>query len=323
MLQQTRVSTVIGYFERWMAAFPDLASLARGLEDDVLKAWEGLGYYSRARNLHRAAKIVLAERNGEIPGDPEELARLPGVGTYTAAAVASIAYGRDAAVVDGNVRRVLARLVALPSDPTRPPAARALDALARRLLPPGTAALHNQAMMELGALVCTPKSPDCPRCPFGAACRARERGDPESYPVRAARRAVPHYDVAVGIVSHKGKVFIDRRPEGKLLGGLWEFPGGKKRPGETVRRALARELREEFGLKVRVEKALPPVNHAYTHFRVTLHPFLCAFESMDPPPGAQPWRWVGPEELACRAMPRGNRKILETLEKELHEGGTP
>ena len=265
----------------------------------------------------------MAERSGEIPGEPEELAKLPGVGLYTAAAVAAIAYGRDAAVVDGNVRRVLARLVALPSDPTVPPAARALDALARRLLPPGTAALHNQAMMELGALVCTPKNPDCPHCPFAAACRAREEGDPEAYPVRKAKRPVPHHDVAVGIIRHGGKIFIDRREKGKLLGGLWEFPGGKRRPGETVRRALSRELLEEFGLRVRVRKALPPVAHAYTHFRVTLHPFLCEFAAMEPPPGAQPWRWVEPEELARYAMPRGNRKILDNLAKELRNGGPP
>jgi A/G-specific adenine glycosylase len=282
----------------------------------VLKCWEGLGYYSRARNLHRAARAVVDDWGGTIPSDPTAFAGLPGVGAYTTAAVLSIAFGADLAVVDGNVRRVLCRLLALEADPRRSPHAMALDRLAQELLPPGTAADHNQAMMELGATVCTPRNPVCGECPVAKACRGRASEDPERYPLRRPRPAVPHHDVALGVVLRAGRVFIDRRPYGGLLGGLWEFPGGKVEPGETVEQALHRELAEEFGLQVRVDEALAPVDHAYSHFKVTLHPLLCTFLSCDPRTGeGNPWKWVTRAALEDHPMPRANRKVLEQLHR--------
>ena len=314
MLQQTRVGAVIPYFERWMAAFPTLRRLARAPEERVLALWEGLGYYSRARNLQAAARAVEERHGGAGPRDPQSFRALPGVGEYTTAAVLSIAFGADLAVVDGNVRRVLTRLAALAADPRSGPVAAALHALAQELLPPGTAPVHNQALMELGATICTPGTPRCPECPLATPCRARASGTPEAYPVRVGRPTVPHRDVAVAIVRRDGELFIDRRPYGGLLGGLWEFPGGKVEPGETVEDALARELREEFGMTVEVQESLPPVDHAYSHLRVTLHPRLCRFVAMEPRLGeGNPWKWVHPSELSEHPMPRANRKIIDHL----------
>ena len=316
MLQQTQVATVIPYYEAWMARFADVAALAAADEEAVLKQWEGLGYYSRARNLHRAARAVAEDHGGVVPDDLWAFRALPGVGPYTAAAVLSIAFGRDLAVVDGNVRRVLGRLVALEGDPRKAPWSRALDALAAELLPAGSALVHNQAVMELGALVCTPRSPGCDGCPLYGPCRARRAGDPEAYPPRAARKAVPHHHVAIGLVFDEGgRVFIDQRPYDGLLGGLWEFPGGKLEPGETVEQALARELSEELGMRAEVTGALPSVDHAYSHFKVTLHPRRCRFISMDSRAAeGTPWRWISVAELSEVAMPRANRKVLEHLQ---------
>ncbi len=315
MLQQTRVETAVPYYGRWMAALPTVGALARADDDQVLRLWEGLGYYARALNLRRAAHDVQQRFGGQIPADPDRLRTLPGVGAYTAAAVASIAFGRDVAAVDGNVSRVLARLAAVAGAPRRPPASRTLESLATALLPPGTARVHNQAVMELGALVCTPRDPACNACPVAGPCRARAAGRAEAYPERAPQKTVPHHRVAVGIVLRDdGRVFIDRRPYGGLLGGLWEFPGGKIEPGETPEDALHRELDEEFGLRVSVAATLAPVPHAYTHFRVTLHPFLCRFETMAPRAGeGRPWQWVPGDALDRYPMPRANRKILEQL----------
>ncbi len=314
MLQQTRVDTVLPYYRRWMAAFPTVEALARAGDQDVLRVWEGLGYYARARNLHRAARVVTGRLGGRIPDDPEGFRALPGVGPYTAAAVLSIAFGRPLAVVDGNVRRVLCRVLTLEEDPRTPGAARALEAAAGAILPWDGPGLHNQAMMELGALVCTSKAPACGSCPVRDACRAHARGCPGAYPVRRPRRPVPHRDVAVGIVTRGSRVFIDRRPYGGLLGGLWEFPGGKVEAGEDARQALDRELWEEFRMRVRVVEALEPVRHAYSHLRVTLHPFLCRLVSMDPRAGeGREWKWVPWGALADHPMPRANRRILEAL----------
>jgi A/G-specific adenine glycosylase len=219
---------------------------------------------------------------------------------------------------------VLARVLALEGDPRQPPAARVVDAVAARLLPPGTAAVHNQAVMELGALVCTPRSPACSGCPLEAVCAARAEGIPEAYPQRVPKRAVPHVDVAVGVIVEAGRVFIDQRPYDGMLGGLWEFPGGKVEPGESVEAAVARELFEEFGLEIEVGAPLPAVQHAYTHLRVTLHPYLCRYRGMAAGVGeGMAWRWVRPAELDDYAMPRANRRIVELLRAALATGGAP
>jgi len=306
---------VIRYYERWLARFPTVAALAEAGAEEVLRLWEGLGYYSRARNLHRAAQAVVDRFAGTVPRDPTALGQLPGVGPYTVAAVASIAFDADLAVVDGNVRRVLSRLIALAADPRASATAAALEALAHALMPPGTAALHNQAVMELGAVLCAPRGPSCTSCPFREACRAAASGIPQAFPRRSVKRELPHYDVALGLVFRDDRIFIDRRPYGGLLGGLWEFPGGKVESGEELEAALHRELREEFGMSGKAVERLPPVRHAYTHFRVTLHPFICRFLGMEARVAeSRPWQWAEPGGLHRFPMPRANRKILEDLE---------
>jgi A/G-specific adenine glycosylase len=315
MLQQTQVATVIPYFERWLRALPDAATLAAADEAEVLRLWEGLGYYTRARNLRRAARVVVERHGGRLPEDPAALAALPGVGPYTAAAVLSIAFDVDLPVVDGNVRRVLSRLVALTHDPRRAPYAGSLGALAAALLRAGHAATHNQAMMELGALVCTPRAPRCPGCPLRGACRARADGQPERFPVRPPRRAVPHYEVAIGVVMRRNELFIARRPYDGLLGGLWEFPGGRIEVGESVEQTLRRELREELGMSVRIERSLPSIEHAYSHFTVTLHPRVCRFLRLAPRAAeGRACLWITPDELPRYPMPRATRKVIAALE---------
>jgi A/G-specific adenine glycosylase len=325
MLQQTQVATVQPYFAAWLAAFPTVGHLARGDEEQVLRLWEGLGYYSRARNLHRAARQVVERFDGIVPDDPEQLASLPGIGPYTVAAVASIAFDRDLAVVDGNVRRVLGRLLALEQDPSRPPASRRIERLARALLPSGAAALHNQAMMELGALVCTPRAPRCAGCPLARPCLARATGSPERFPGKRARRPVPHQELAVALVLRRGRVLIDRRPSEGLLGGLWELPRVPLEPDATPERLVARGLAAQLGLSVRVERPLPPVQHAYTHFTVTLHPFLCRLARVGNRAGKErrAVRWVRPAELGGHPMSAADRKVIERLHAALRQRRRP
>lgn len=313
MLQQTQVTTVLPYFAAWLEAFPDVAALARADEQEVLRRWEGLGYYSRARNLHRAARIVVESHGGRVPADPEAFRALPGVGPYTCAAVMSIAFDRDMAVVDGNVKRVLARLFALAS-----PSPRDHDELAAALLPRGTAALHNQAMMELGARLCTPRSPSCEGCPLGRVCRARAAGDPGAFPPRRARPSVPHRRFAVGLVLRRGEVLVDRRPPGGLLGGLWEFPRVELTGEGDAQAVLTAGLRQTLGVAVRATERLPDVTHAYSHFRVTLEPWLCErARGASRAREGQPTRWVAVDRLEELPMSTADRKLMRGLRRAL------
>jgi A/G-specific adenine glycosylase len=282
MLQQTRVEAVLPYYKRWMARFPDIHTLAAASQEEVLALWEGLGYYSRARHLHRAAQVLVAEHGGRLPETAAELERLPGIGRYTAAAIATFAFGADAIALDGNLRRILSRLFDLPLDPRTPEGERRLLAQAAGLLPRGRASEFNQALMDLGATICTPRSPDCLRCPLAQACLARARRTQAQRPVRARRRPIPHRTVAAAVLRRNGDVLVGRRPEGSLLGGLWEFPGGKQESGETLKACLRRELREELGVKVVVGEEIGAFENTYTHFRVTVHAFECRLASGEP-----------------------------------------
>jgi A/G-specific adenine glycosylase len=251
MLQQTRVDTVIPYFRRFMTRFPSVSRLAAAPLPEVLKAWEGLGYYSRARNLHRAARRVVEEFGGDFPKTRAGWLELPGVGPYTAAAVASLAFGLDHAVLDGNVERVLSRCLALDMPSGSSAAKRRLQGAADALLPPGRAGEFNEALMELGAVLCLPRAPACPRCPLRGECAAARAGTPERWPVRRPGKPLPLVRVAAAAVRRRdGRILVARRPEHGLLAGLWEFPGGKIRAGETPRECAARELREELGVTI-------------------------------------------------------------------------
>jgi A/G-specific adenine glycosylase len=315
MLQQTRVETVVPYYERFLARFPTVQALAAAPLDDVLKLWEGLGYYSRARNLHRAAQEVAAARGGTVPADPDAFRALPGVGPYTAAAVLSIAHGEPLAVLDGNVIRVLTRVFAVEHDARAGATRRALQEVATRLLPPADAARFNEALMELGATLCTPRSPACDVCPLGTVCAARALGAPETFPVQSARAPVPHKTIAVGLITDDdGRVLVQRRPEDGMLGGLWEFPGGKQEPGEPLDETCRREIQEELGVDVHVGPLVATVNHAYTHFTVTIHAYRCALVAGEPvTETGEPIQWVTPDEAAALAFPRANRRIIDQL----------
>ena len=236
MLQQTRVDQMQPFFERFTAAFPTVEALADASQEEVLKAWEGLGYYARARNLHRAAQRLVEAYGGRLPERYEELVDLPGIGPYTAAAVSSIAFDRDHPVLDGNVTRVLCRILMIAGDPRKAAVKAALIAAGERLLARGRSGDFNQAMMELGARVCTPASPACGECAVMEMCRARaELDDPAQLPTKARKPARPHYEVAAGMIWKGAKLLVAQRPTDGMLGGLWEFPGGKWEPGETLK----------------------------------------------------------------------------------------
>ena len=315
MLQQTRVETVVPYFERWMGRFPTVAALAAASEQEVLAEWEGLGYYSRARNLHKAARVLTGELGGRLPSDTEALRRLPGIGRYTAGAIASMAFGRDVATLDGNIRRVLARLFDVDLPAQAPAGERRLWSLAEQNLPPGRAGDYNQALMDLGATVCLPRNPTCLLCPLGELCLARAHGVQELRPVLKPRAEVPHLTVTAAVLRRDGRLLLARRPSEGLLGGLWEFPGGKLEAGETLPECLEREIYEELGVRIRVGEAFGVYRHAYTHFRITLHAFLCELvDGGEPRPlQAAALEWVRPEALGDYPMGKVDRQIARRL----------
>ena len=433
MLQQTRVDTVIDYYRRWMKSFPSWRVLARAPQADVLKAWEGLGYYSRARNLHAAAKIITGEYNGnlskawknppqsslspalklrrkggvgetvskvrkkssekfqgleepdlphlrkcgrspkwggkgdsyaqnierhlrglseiekkevfpaeaqrtqrfskpaasalrtlrlsgESPVQPLEqfLQKLPGIGAYTAAAIASLAFGEDSAVVDGNVIRVLCRLFAFGGDPKTVEGKKKMQNWADELMVEGRAGEYNEAMMELGALVCLPKTPKCSDCPLQSICAAFVKGKPDAYPVMKKKKKVPHLVVGAAVtVNRKGEVMIAQRKQTDMLGGLWEFPGGKLEPGETIEECIARELKEELGINVEVGDFLMTVKHAYSHFTMTMHVYFTKIISGRPRViDCADYKWIKPSDLLKHAYSKADLHVVAKLQGE-------
>ncbi len=324
MLQQTQIATVIPYYERWMARFPTVAALAAAPLDDALKQWEGLGYYSRARHLHAAAQHIIRDHGGHLPRTVSELVKLPGIGRYTAGAIASIAYDERAPVLDGNVIRVLSRVLDLAEDVTQSATRSRLWHLAGELVSAERPGDFNQALMELGQQICVPQNPRCLICPLAALCLARQRGTQLERPVRPPRQRTPHYDVVAtiiweaGVPSREGRFLVTQRPLGGLLGGLWEFPGGKAEPGEALPDALRREIREELALDVTPGEFVLEVAHAFTHFRITVHAFHAAYTGGEPRHlGVADHAWVTLNNLERYAFAVTNRKIIERLRQEL------
>ena len=320
MLQQTRVDTVIPYYHRFVRAFPTIESLAAAPLEDVLKLWEGLGYYSRARNLHRAAQVVVDEYGGSLPADVEGLLKLPGIGSYTAGAIASIAFDVPAPVLDGNVMRLFARLLDMQDDITQPATRSKLWRLAAEWLPTHAPGDYNQALMELGQQVCRPRNPLCARCPIQAHCRAWMAGTQNARPVRSKRTPTPHYDVTAGLIrDERERLLIARRPLNGLLGGLWEFPGGKVEAGEPLIVCLKRELREELAIAVEVGALFAVVDHAFTHFKITLHAFQCRYLGALAPHnepqaiGVMDWAWVTEAQLSDYSFGKADRMVIAEL----------
>ena len=310
MLQQTQLAVALPYWRRWMALFPNLETLAPATLDEVRMQWQGLGYYSRARRLHEAAQLLVG---GPWPRTLEEWMALPGIGRTTASSILSSAFNAPLPILDGNVKRVLARLIAHPRQPARD------DALfwywSEALLDPVRPRDTNQALMDLGATLCTRRQPDCHRCPWQSHCAAYAAGDPLRWPVTDAPKPLPFQVIGVGVVLNAaGEVLIDQRLEEGLLGGMWEFPGGKQEEGETIETCIARELKEELSIAVTVGAELITVDHAYSHKRLCFIVRLCDWVSGEPQPlASQQVRWVRPEDLGNYAFPVANARIIEAL----------
>jgi len=316
MLQQTQVIKVIPYFEKWMERLPDPAAVAEAEEGELLRLWEGLGYYSRVRNLQKAAQKIVQEHGGKIPRDEKKLKKLPGIGPYTAAAILSLAFNEDVPVLDGNVERVVTRLMDLNQPVKNHKSRTFIQDTLMAWLPKGEARAFNQAMMELGAVVCTPLHPACDACPVSAFCQALRKGTVHKRPVRSHRAPTVAVTAAIGIIGDNGRVFIQKRPPEGLMASLWEFPGGKVKGKESPEKCLRRELREELGMQVAVIEKLAVIQHAYTQFRVRLHAYRC---ELDPPnqeiilEAAVEGRWVSLDELDNFAFPSANRRLIHIL----------
>ncbi|MEC8214269.1 MAG: 8-oxo-dGTP diphosphatase MutT [Cyanobacteriota bacterium] len=310
MLQQTQLSVVLPYWQRWMEAFPSLEALASASLQQVRLQWQGLGYYSRARRLHEAAQAIQAT---SWPRDLQGWQALPGIGRTTAGGILSSAINAPEAILDGNVRRVLARLRAHPTSPARDQAL--FWQWSEALLDRPRSRDFNQALMDLGATVCTPRHPNCQCCPWKGDCAAYASGDPIRWPVTDDRKPLPFQVIGVGVVlNESGEVLIDQRLEEGLLGGLWEFPGGKQEQGETIAECIARELREELAIEVHVGEALISIEHAYSHKKLRFEVHLCTWQSGDPQPRAsQQVRWVRPGDLGDYPFPAANARIIEAL----------
>ena len=315
MLQQTQVPRVITYYSHFLSAFPTLETLAQSSLSKVLKKWEGLGYYSRARNLHRAAKMVTEDDHGHFPKNLETFQKLPGVGPYTAGAVMSIAFNQPYPVVDGNAGRVLCRVFGEKQNPREQRIQQQLTRIAARLLPRRRAGDFNQAIMDLGALVCRPKGPNCTDCCLKPLCFAQTLPDPSALPVKEVKLPTPHYDVTAGVIWKGRKILLAQRYPKGLLGGMWEFPGGKREQNESLEACLRREIQEELGIETKIIEPIASVKHAYTHFRITLHGFHCQYISgRTSALGCADWKWVFPEEITSYALPRADVKLLEVWE---------
>jgi A/G-specific adenine glycosylase len=312
MLQQTRVETVVPYFLRFLERFPNVETLARAPLGEVLKIWENLGYYTRVRNLHKAAGEIVGRFGGRIPDRWEEILRLPGIGRYTAGAILSIAFGRAVPAVDGNVRRVISRLFAIGESVDDGEVRERIEELVRTLVPKRNPGRFNEALMELGAVCCTPKTPACPACPLQDDCRARSKGLEQSLPVRGKKKSVPHREVVAAVIRDgEGRILIVQRPARGLLGSLWKFPGGILNPGEIPEEGLARIVREELGIDIGIGSPLASVKHAYTHFRITLTAFSCTLR--EGIPAGPPWRWAGVDEIEGLPFSKADRMIARLV----------
>ncbi len=309
MLQQTTVNAVIPYFEKWIKTFPTVQYLARAPLQKILAQWQGLGYYNRARNLHRSAQIIVQEYSGVLPSEPDVIRKLPGFGPYTTGAVLSIAFDKKLPIIDANVRRVVMRILSIDGEADIKQDKRVLDFLLK-VLPDHGVGDFNQALMELGALVCRSKEPVCVQCPVSKFCRAYKEGRQEIIPT-PKKREIKDVEAAVAIIENNGRFFIQKRPSNGLLADLWEFPGGKLKSGETHKDALIREIEEELGIKPKAVKHLFSVQHFYTQFRVKLS--VWRFEPQRAPQTDSTHRWLSPKDFPQYPMPSGSAKIVEKL----------
>ncbi|MCP5051847.1 MAG: A/G-specific adenine glycosylase [bacterium] len=324
MLQQTQVATVIPYYLRFLERFPTIETLARASEDEVLKMWEGLGYYSRIRNLHRAAREVVEVYHGKIPAQPDVFRKLPGVGPYIVAAVLSIARGIPLPAVDGNVMRVYTRFRGIGDDIRKTATRNRISDDLQRFMPRHAASDFTQAFMELGALICSPKTPKCNACPLKPRCVAFTTQSIPAYPFKSPRGKVPHHQVSVAVITRGERFYIQKRPSKGHLGGLWEFPGGKAEAGETPEQALVRECREELGVGIEILDKLAVVRHAYSHFKITMSVFICGLNGREVhQPEGHSFQWITIDRLEDYPFPGANHKFFPRLRDYFHPRPSP
>jgi|MudIll2142460700_1097286.scaffolds.fasta_scaffold10302_2 A/G-specific adenine glycosylase len=308
MLQQTQVATVIPYYKNFLKSFPSVRNLARADLSRVLKVWEGLGYYSRARNLHRASQIVSNHYHGEIPDQLKDLRTLPGIGRYTAGAILSIAFNKEAPVLDGNVKRVLSRLFAIAGSPVRGQTEGLLWHLSESLLPKGHASSFNQGLMDLGATTCTPKEPRCSQCPLRDLCKGMASGDPERFPAKPLKKKIPHIEAVSAVILKNGRVLLQQRPPEGLLGGLWEFPNWPVEGKKDLKKYLKGKVKSEIGLEVKSNEPIGSFQQTFSHFKLTLQVFRCLHHR-----GKTKGEWVSTQDLHLYPMSRIHRRIALQL----------
>ncbi|MBS1809574.1 MAG: A/G-specific adenine glycosylase [Acidobacteria bacterium] len=311
MLQQTRIATVKDYYARFLTLFPTIEALAKASLDEVLKAWEGLGYYSRARNLHRLAQVVVNEREGQFPATPEALQQLPGIGRYTAAAIASIAFGARSAVLDGNVIRVLTRLMDLPDEIGSPRIEQQLWDLAEALLPAERCGDYNQALMDLGRLICVPRRPVCEQCPVQSFCAAFAKGTQHLRPVKKQKAPLPIVRAAAAVIRDaEGRLLLVQRPTEGLLGGLWMLPGGNCEDEEPAADCLRRVLQQTLNIEIIVGEEMAAITQNFTHFRLLLRAFACEWQS-GTLPSTNNTAWAA--EISQYSLGKADRQIITGL----------
>ena len=314
MLQQTRVDTVIPYYTRWMDELPTLGSLVSADQDQVLKLWEGLGYYKRALNLHKAAQMIVECFDGNLPKNIKSLESLPGIGRYTAGAISSIVFKQPSPILDGNIKRVFTRLFNISTPLQISETEKELWRIAEILLPANNPGEFNQALMELGALVCLPKIPVCDHCPLKDDCLAFQYNLQGDLPVRKEKTSLPHLQVTAAVIEKDGRVLLAKRPPEGLLGGMWEFPGGKQESNETLPETLEREINEELDASILVGENIGTYHHAYTHYKVTLHAYRCHLLSEDLHMEYHTdLKWVTLDALNTYPMGKLDRLITSTL----------
>jgi A/G-specific adenine glycosylase len=308
MLQQTRVQTVIPYYKKFLKSFPTIRHLAKSDLSKILKAWEGLGYYSRARNLHHASQIVLNHFRGEIPDTLKDLLSLPGIGRSTAGAILSFAFHKEAPILDGNAKRVLSRLFAASGYPGEKKMEQLLWKISESLIPRGHSNPFNQALMDLGSMLCKPKDPQCPRCPVHHCCKGRASGEPERFPAKRTKKKIPHIEAIATVIQQNGKVLLKQRPVKGLLGGLWDFPNWRIEGEGRLRLRLRNCIQKEMGMDVEVKGFLGIFRQTFSHFKLTLHVYQCGAMGKN-----KKGRWVAVGNLHLLPMSRIHRRIAESL----------
>ena len=310
MLQQTQVETVKPFYLNWLKKFPTCETVANASEDEVLKAWEGLGYYARARNFHKACITICDQFNGIIPREPEEFLKLKGVGDYMLSAVQSIAFQKPVPAIDGNVKRILSRLLLIGNDENN--ITKKIKTYLQKEINIDRPGDFNQALMDFGRIICKPNNPKCSECPIQDNCIAYAQDLTREYPVKIKKPQKPHYQIAVGIVWKADKILVAKRKSKGLLGGLWEFPGGKINHRESPGECVEREINEELGITVESKSKIAKIKHSYTHFSITMQAFNCQYIRGTPSTiGCSDYRWITKNDFSSLAFPKANHKIFD------------